>query len=130
MVKSNNTNHPLSKVGVSHAESHIHAYVRTIIMFALIGFIVWCIYTEIDETNDIDDLNKIIKKDTIIYNSILELEPEYRAIYIKSLKSTFNDRSETFYSKYYHNLKQMSQIKTIYLHGPCGAYLLKMEINS
>lgn len=104
MAKSDNTAHLLARVGVRSAESQIHAYTRTVIMLALIGFIIWCIYAEVEETNDIDELHEFIKKDTIIYNSLMELDPKYRSMYIKSLKSTFSDSSETFYSKYYHSV--------------------------
>lgn len=104
MAKSDNNVHPLARVGVRPAESQKHAYARAIIMLALIGFVIWCIYAEVEETNDIDELHEFIKKDTIIYNSLMELDPKYRSMYIKSLKSTFNDSSETFYSKYYHSV--------------------------
>lgn len=96
--------HLLSTVGVRTAESTTHEYGRIIVMLMLIGILIWNIYNEIEETNDIDDLNEFIKKDTIIYNSLIELEPVYRARYIKSLKTMLCDDSKSFYSKYYHTI--------------------------
>lgn len=122
MVKSDNK-HPLARVGVRPAESKIHAYTRAIIMLALIAFVVWCIYAEVEETNDIDDLHEFIKKDTIMYNSLMELEPKYRSLYIKSLKSTFADSSETFYSKYYHS------VLAALIAGVGSEYIISGNIN-
>ena len=91
--------HPLSVIGIKPADTRVHEYGRIIAITILICIIGWEIYSEVNETNDIEDLEHIIKQDTILYNELMELDCEARAKYVKRLKSVFNDKEETLLEK-------------------------------
>lgn len=109
---------PLGEIGVREAENRFHAYGRSIAIVILIGIIIWGVYSEHQETLRIDDLSDTVKKDTILYKSIMELDECARAKYLKSLKKTFEKVPPTLFDKYYKGLKGAL------VAGVCSEYII------
>lgn len=108
----------LAIAGVKEAESRLHAYGRSIAIIILLGIIVWGVYSEHQETLRIDDLNDIVKKDTIMYNAIMELDECARAKYLRSLKKTFEKEPPTLFNKYYKG------VQVALIAGVCSEYII------
>lgn len=94
----------LSLVGIKSAESQLHEYGRVIIIVLLLGLIAWEIYSEKRETNEIEEIEHLIKRDSIIYNAIKELDPDSQVKCIKQLKATLMSEPESIFNKYYKNV--------------------------
>lgn len=108
----------LGIAGVKEPESAGHAWCRGVAICILLGIIVWGIYSEHQETLRIDDLNDVVKKDTIMYNSIMELDECARAKYLKSLKKTFEKETPTLFNKYY------KAVQVALVAGVCSEYII------
>lgn len=96
--------HILDHIGVKPAESKLHEYLRVSAVIILIGLISWIIFQESNEMDDEEEIEQYIKKDTIINNSINELDPACRKKYIKFLKKTFDEKHETVLYKFYKSI--------------------------
>lgn len=107
-----------STIGIKPAESQLHNYGRSIVVFLLLVLIIYEIYSEKQESDRLDDISDIIKQDTILYNSILELEPECRYKYVRFLKSTLLKSPPTMAEKYLKNIS-IAVIVTI-----CSEYII------
>lgn len=107
-----------SSIGIKPAESQLHNYGRSIVVFLLLVLIIYEIYSEKQESDQLDDFNDIIKQDTILYNSILELEPKYRYNYIRYLKSVLLKNQPSVVEKYCKNIS-IAVIVTI-----CSEYII------
>ncbi len=112
----------LSTIGIKPAASKIHEYGRVIALIIIIFTIIWVMYLEhLEDENDeliYKDIECYIKKDSIMYNSIMELDVENRKKYIRFLKKTFESNKETLFNKYYRN------ISIALIAGICSEYII------
>jgi hypothetical protein len=110
-----------SIIGIKPAESQLHNYGRSIVIVLLLSLIIYEIYSEKQETDQLDDIGNIgniIKQDTILYNSVMELEPECRHNYIRYLKSALLKAPPSMAEKYLKNIS-IAVIVTI-----CSEYII------
>lgn len=105
-------------IGIRPAESQFHNYGRSIVVFLLLVLITYEIYSEKQESDRLDDIANIIKEDTILYHSIMELEPECRHNYIRYLKSVLLKSPPSMAEKYLKNIS-IAVIVTI-----CSEYII------
>ncbi len=94
----------LASIGIKPAISRTQAYCRILASVLLIVLIIWGIYNEHEDTDRIEDLSDIIKKDSALYRNAIELDPKYQARYVRMLKSTFNIDNQSILSKYYKGI--------------------------
>lgn len=104
--------------GFKEAQNAFHAWCRSIAIIILLGIIVWGIYSEHQETVRLDDLSEVVKKDTIMYNAIMELDDCAREKYLRSLKKTFEKEPPTLFNKYYKS------VQVALLAGVCSEYIV------
>lgn len=108
----------VSTLGIRPAESQIHNYGRSIVVFLLLILIIYEIYSEKQESVQLDDISDIIKQDTILYNSVMELEPECRHNYIRYLKTALLKSPPSMAEKYLKNIS-IAIVVTI-----CSEYII------
>jgi hypothetical protein len=113
----------LTTIGVRPADSKIHEYGRVIVVMLLLALAAWEIYSETQMMDDLEELEVVIKPDSILYNAILELDPDSQVKYIKHIKSTLMCSNEGMLRRYYKN------IGIALVAGICSEYIINGSLD-
>ena len=98
--------HPIiHSTGVKPATSRIHEYMRRLLCLILIFIIIWGIFTEESEVIAIEDLEPSIKKDSLMYRTIQEMDGDAQQKYLRSLKQTLDQTEPSLLKKYSKSIK-------------------------
>lgn len=94
----------LQKTGFKPAQSYKHAILRIVLLLAVIGVVVYSIYDNKEEIVTLEEVSHLIKPNTILYKSILEMDEKCQNEYLKSMKKTLSP-DPTKFKKYLDNIK-------------------------
>ncbi len=99
-------NRVISTVGIKPATSKIHSIARAVVALSIIILVIWAILHE--EENDhacMADLEEYIKPNTLLYQTIDELEDKTKAVYIKNTKEMINSSQTNTFKRYMNGIK-------------------------
>lgn len=96
----------ISTTGIKPAQSRTHEYLRRVLLIVLICVIIWGITHEEPKLVCIQDLEPAIKKDSLLYQTIQEIDDEdAQQKYLKSLKHTLDADEPSLMKKYSKAIK-------------------------
>lgn len=104
--------------GIKPAESKFHEYLRRLLCAIILLIIIWEIATEKPEIICIEDLEPAIKKDSLMYKCISEIDGEAQQKYLRSLKHTLNKSEPGILKRY------SKSIKITLAAGVCSEYII------
>ncbi len=95
----------LKKIGVQEADHFGHDVVRTLlVLYILTAIVLACYFDKDSEEIDTADLGKFVKKNTILFNALEEMDYKTRKKYLRAMKPVLYDRPP-FYRRYLRGLR-------------------------
>lgn len=91
----------ITTAGIKPAQSRTHEYIRRALLLLLLCAIIWGITHEEPEPMCIEDLEPVIKKDSLLYQTIQEIDDrDAQQKYLKALKHTLDEDEPSLIKRY------------------------------